>query len=241
MCRAVGVPARYVEGVKLDEKVKDGEYIARNSDAHAWCEVLLDVDAKGGLWTIVESTPGYSDRSEKIIKEDKEEIDNNIVNNDVENNTDSSVVEEDKKVDETEIVNKESNNKYIDIVLIILFIIILFLLLIVMKNVYIIRRTEQSKDINAVYNYYIHRLRKYGIKKENYETGEEYLNKIYDKDLRRCVESLLKTYNINRFSEKNILFDAGDYVILLEEHLKKKEKYHKYIIKKFFDISWRIT
>lgn len=241
MCRAVGVPARYVEGVKLDEKVGEGEYIARNSDAHAWCEVLLDVDAKGGLWTIVESTPGYSDRSEKIIKEDKEEIDNNIVNNDVENNTDSSVVEEDKKVDETEIVNKESNNKYIDIVLIILFIIILFLLLIVMKNVYIIRRTEQSKDINAVYNYYIHRLRKYGIKKENYETGEEYLNKIYDKDLRRCVESLLKTYNINRFSEKNILFDAGDYVILLEEHLKKKEKYHKYIIKKFFDISWRIT
>ncbi|CDM68140.1 putative membrane protein [Clostridium bornimense] len=241
MCRAVGVPARYVEGVKLGEKVGEGEYIARNSDAHAWCEVLLDVDAKGGLWTIVESTPGYSNDSEKITKDDSKEINSNTVNNDVEKNNDSSVVKENKKVDATKVVNNKNNNKYIDIVFIILFFIIAFLLLMILKNVYIIRRTKKSKDINVVYSYYIHRLRKYGIKKENYETGEEYLNKIYDKDLRKCVEVLLKTYNINMFSEKNILFDAGEYVILLEEHLKKKEKYHKYIIKKFFDISWRIT
>lgn len=241
MCRAIGVPARYVEGVKLDEKVREGEYIARSSDAHAWCEVLLDVDAKGGFWTIVESTPGYNNNSEKVTKDNREEINSNTVGDDVENNTDSDAVKENKKVDEAKVSNKEDNNKYIDKVLIILFLIILFLLLIVLKNVYIIRRTKKSKDINVVYNYYIHRLRKYGIKKENYETGEEYLNKIHDEDLKQCVEGLLQIYNINIFSDKNILFDAGEYVILLEEHLKKKERYHKYIIKKFFDISWRIT
>ncbi|WP_294359063.1 hypothetical protein [uncultured Clostridium sp.] len=51
----------------------------------------------------------------------------------------------------------------------------------------------------------------------------------------------MNTYNINMFGEKNILFDAEEYVILLEEQLKKKEKFYKYIIRKFFDISWRIT
>ena len=87
----------------------------------------------------------------------------------------------------------------------------------------------------------MHRLKSYGIKKENYETGEEYLKKISDKELKICVQKLLNTYNINMFGEKNILFDAEEYVILLEEQLKKKEKFYKYIIRKFFDISWRIT
>ncbi|WP_294342694.1 transglutaminase family protein, partial [uncultured Clostridium sp.] len=101
MCRAVGVPARYVEGVKLDEKVKEGEYIAKNSDSHAWCEVLLDVNAKGGLWTIVESTSVYNNYRNDVVNDDKKEIDDNINTNEAKKDT---LVKENKEIENTKVV-----------------------------------------------------------------------------------------------------------------------------------------
>lgn len=55
MLRIAGIPARYVEGFKVPT-LADGEgtVLVRNSDAHAWTEVLTDPEA--GLWTIWDAT-----------------------------------------------------------------------------------------------------------------------------------------------------------------------------------------
>lgn len=55
MLRIAGVPSRYVEGFKMSEERNDaGEFIIRNSDAHAWTEVLVDED--NDLWVTFDAT-----------------------------------------------------------------------------------------------------------------------------------------------------------------------------------------
>lgn len=55
MLRMNGVPTRYVEGFKISgEKASDGSYVIRNSDAHAWTEVLIDEDRD--LWMTFDAT-----------------------------------------------------------------------------------------------------------------------------------------------------------------------------------------
>ncbi len=58
MCRLLGVPARVATGFLMDEYDADaGEFIVRQRDAHAWCEVYSsDTD-----WTIIDAT-STSDR-----------------------------------------------------------------------------------------------------------------------------------------------------------------------------------
>ena len=41
MARIIGLPARYVEGFAAYEKNNDGEFIVRDSNAHAWVEVYI--------------------------------------------------------------------------------------------------------------------------------------------------------------------------------------------------------
>jgi transglutaminase-like putative cysteine protease len=47
MCRAVGVPARYVLGFRGHEPAGDGRYLVRQDHAHAWAEVLVP---RGNRW-----------------------------------------------------------------------------------------------------------------------------------------------------------------------------------------------
>lgn len=55
MLRLAGVPSRYVEGFKMSEELNaDGEFVIRNSDAHAWTEVL--VDEENDLWITFDAT-----------------------------------------------------------------------------------------------------------------------------------------------------------------------------------------
>lgn len=62
MARAVGVPARYVEGFAVDERNDYGEYVVRDSCAHAYVEVLIP----GMGWMTFDPTvPGYLDQRKK--------------------------------------------------------------------------------------------------------------------------------------------------------------------------------
>ncbi|ETA80391.1 DUF3488 and transglutaminase-like domain-containing protein [Youngiibacter fragilis] len=64
MLRINGVPTRYVEGFKISgEKASDGSYVIRNSDAHAWTEVLIDEDRD--LWMTFDAT-GTAREQEEI-------------------------------------------------------------------------------------------------------------------------------------------------------------------------------
>lgn len=55
LCRAAGVPARYVEGFKFSPEKRGGRYIATGEQAHAWVEVYLD----GFGWIAYEPTAGF--------------------------------------------------------------------------------------------------------------------------------------------------------------------------------------
>ncbi|MFO1459531.1 MAG: transglutaminase domain-containing protein [Verrucomicrobiota bacterium] len=52
LVRAAGVPARYVVGYSPEPR-RDGEWVARGRDAHAWCIAFVD-----GRWREVDTTPG---------------------------------------------------------------------------------------------------------------------------------------------------------------------------------------
>jgi transglutaminase-like putative cysteine protease len=52
LLRAAGVPARYVVGYSPESR-KDGEWVARGRDAHAWCLAFVE-----GRWREVDTTPG---------------------------------------------------------------------------------------------------------------------------------------------------------------------------------------
>lgn len=54
MLRIAGVPTRYVEGFKMADEMDDGRYVVRNSDAHAWTEVLIDEE--NDIWKIFDAT-----------------------------------------------------------------------------------------------------------------------------------------------------------------------------------------
>lgn len=57
MCRAIGIPARYVEGFKFSSVKEGGRYVATGAQAHAWAEVYLD----GFGWIAYEPTAGFSE------------------------------------------------------------------------------------------------------------------------------------------------------------------------------------
>lgn len=62
MARAVGLPARYVEGFACNEVDENGEYVVRDSCAHAYVEVLIP----GLGWMSFDPTvPGYLDNIRK--------------------------------------------------------------------------------------------------------------------------------------------------------------------------------
>ncbi len=54
MLRIAGVPTRYVEGFKMGNEQIGGAYVVRNSDAHAWTEVL--VDPANMIWETFDAT-----------------------------------------------------------------------------------------------------------------------------------------------------------------------------------------
>lgn len=72
MLRIAEVPSRYVEGFKMGSEMKDGKYIVRNSDAHAWTEVLIDKE--NDIWMTFDAT---GTPRENIFGE--EPVDNNEV------------------------------------------------------------------------------------------------------------------------------------------------------------------
>lgn len=54
MLRIADVPSRYVEGFKMGSEMVEGKYIVRNSDAHAWTEVLMDKE--NDIWMTFDAT-----------------------------------------------------------------------------------------------------------------------------------------------------------------------------------------
>ncbi|MBN2795220.1 MAG: transglutaminase domain-containing protein [Clostridia bacterium] len=80
MARINEIPARYVEGFRIDpnEENQEGFTSVTEGDAHAWCEVYLE--DKG--WVIFESTPPYADPQLSLGRKGDVALDNLIENKD---------------------------------------------------------------------------------------------------------------------------------------------------------------
>lgn len=64
LTRAVGIPARYVEGFVMPDKPdRNGFYHVTNQNAHAWVEVYLE----GAGWITVEATPPYEGAMKYLV------------------------------------------------------------------------------------------------------------------------------------------------------------------------------
>ena len=67
LCRASGIPARYVEGYVVDEEDKHaGVYEVNAKKGHAFVEVYI----AGYGWKIFDPTPGIVEVSSEIVKEE---------------------------------------------------------------------------------------------------------------------------------------------------------------------------
>ena len=79
MARINGIPARYVEGFRVDpnEENNEGFTAVTEADAHAWCEVYLE--DKG--WVIFESTPPYANPALSLGRKDNLELEKIVENN----------------------------------------------------------------------------------------------------------------------------------------------------------------
>ena len=71
MYRIAGIPARFVEGYKMnDALLKDGVYNVTNDTAHAWVEYLVTDD----LWAISDCAPtAFEENLQPVVEEPKEE------------------------------------------------------------------------------------------------------------------------------------------------------------------------
>ena len=85
MARINGIPARYVEGFRVDPEKDMKSYLINEGQAHAWAEVYI----KGEGWTIWESTPPYS------LLPDPEKIKGEQMDSDLESNVVTQTVERD--------------------------------------------------------------------------------------------------------------------------------------------------
>lgn len=110
MLRIAGVPARYVEGFKMSEEIQDGRYVVRNSDAHAWTEVLIDDG--NGIWKIFDATGTpreliFDDEPEEV---DEEEVETPSETPEDEENPDPENPRDDEEVTEDEAEQRTGRN-----------------------------------------------------------------------------------------------------------------------------------
>jgi len=255
MCRAVGLPARYVEGFSMPSETNAyGVYEVRNSNAHAWAEVYFE----GFGWMSFDPTPeGWENQVAENIApvlpefpnneptetpipfEDEIERNTPTITPPTQNNINNENTNQSKTKNES-----ESNfllNKIILTVLIMLLICICALLL---KNYLKVQREIKvlEKDSNSVTLFYFNKFLIYlsilGYDKKNdSETIFEYINKL-DTFKNVDAKELVKIFNVAKYgcdapNKDNIEFVSATLENMdsyfLEKVGKAKYYFYKYV------------
>lgn len=184
MLRISGVPTRYVEGFKMGNELIDGAYIVRNSDAHAWTEVL--VDQGNEIWETFDAT---GTPREMIFGE--EPLDETPVDEP------QTPVEEQEKPET--VVNQEENNPLDEANALKIPAYILAMLALVgllgLRILYKKSRREKSyheKSLKPYFNELNKTLDVIYYHKAPEETFLEFAKKIKEEDLRKKYETLVQ-------------------------------------------------
>lgn len=226
MCRIAGVPARYVEGYSIKNEYNSEEVI-KESDGHAWAEVMYTVPTRNGnekIWYVYDPTPAVEStnindninagETTESVNVDKNET-NEYVNNNVDINTD--IKKDNKKL-------VMSNIK--------ISIIFAFLLTIRVIYLYIKRiRIIKGKNIEF-YLYVLKRLKKINIFKHKNESDSSFLNRIEDDELQEHLRKIIDAVHKEYFGNyKDVKIEKKLEIIYIEDYIKMKQGTMKYWIK----------
>lgn len=244
LCRAVDIPARYVEGFKVrEEKDSDGRYILRSSDAHAWCEVLTS--SEKGIWSILEATPRYEEGSTEsagtAFQGNTESTGGQSRMQNSRNDGRTKVIP--KSNEDTEVKNKQQkpvyknyfayilgkvkNYRYAAAIVCIglIFIIIRFL-----RRKFILESIVHSESLVPLYTYLLKRLKTIGLVKKSCETDREFAARIKNMiDIEALVEAIYGEVYGNRKSN----FDRNFVINDMEKIIKNNSNTLRYYIKKW--------
>lgn len=238
MCRIAGVPARYAEGFKMsDNKGEDGSYKVTNADAHAWAEIL--VNPYRDHWAIVDSAPTpteYEEKQQEIeIESTSTESNNNALEKNQQDRNQPGFDKDDSGMEENSIFSQYTG-VYVFIGLVVI-IIATFMSIFEVNKIRIIN----NKSIIPLYNYYLKRLRTQGIIKSKCSGDLEFVKNIKDKELQSRLEIIVGLVYDEFYGEiLPVKFEKKDYFMYIENYIKEREKWYKYIINKYLVfIRWR--
>ncbi|WP_446899252.1 transglutaminase-like domain-containing protein [Clostridium sp. LBM24168] len=231
LCRAAGIPARYVEGFKVSgKKDSKGRYILRSSDAHAWCEVLTSTDK--GTWSILETTPRYEQGSVGNTN-------TTLPSGNIKSNNEKSQMRETqyngrtkaipKSQQKTEVKNKQkrsADKNYIHILgkvenykyaVAIACISLICIVIKLLRKKFILKSIVYSESLIPLYTYLLKRLKTIGLVKKPYETDEEFAVRIRDTiDIELLVKALYREIYGNEKSN----FNRSSIIIAVEKTVK---------------------
>lgn len=230
MCRIAGIPARYVEGFHLtDKKDADGLYVASNKNAHAWCEFLASPSKN--MWVILDPVPNSTDL---ILKE--EQLKKEQAQRELENKQ-YQVKKKPSAQDKNDNVN-QSNSKSLFSRKIIFIISILAVLAVSLciRIIFIVVKTRiiiRNISIIPMYNQLLKRLKRLGIIKKDNASDMEFASNINELELRYKMVSLVKiAYEEFYGGKQSIKTDKMNYMIFVEEYLKKTQGKLRYYVEK---------
>ncbi|MGH4137250.1 transglutaminase-like domain-containing protein [Clostridium sp.] len=238
MCRMAGVPARYVEGFKTpDKKDSSGLYSVSNSDAHAWCEVLLGASGYSNLWTIADASPTASEDIQRKLMQLEENQKNTADTGEV----DISMTRKPQNIiGDIEPTGGSAAGKVVlfsDVQLRtinILTVIILFLMMRIIKVFKRRRRLLKSKKVAPIYNYYLYRLAVIQIIKPEYLGDLEFAEGITNWKLKERMKILVAGAYEEFYGKHSVVtLNNVEYYDFLERYLKDYEGRVQYLLNKY--------
>lgn len=241
MCRIAGVPARYAEGFKIpDKKDASGLYSVSNSDAHAWCEVLLGASGYSNMWTIADASPTASEDMQRKLKEFEEAQKNSGNNGEVDINM---IRKPQNIIGDIEPVGGALGGKVgllsdVQLRMInILSVVILFILMRILKVLISRNKLLKSEKVAPLYNYYLYRLAVVQIVKPEYQGDLEFAEGITNSELKERMKILVQGAYEEFYGKHSAgMLNNSEYYEFLEKYLKDYEGRVQYLLKKYLGI-----
>lgn len=227
-CRIAGIPARYVEGFKMqDKKDANGLYIVSNDMAHAWTEVLVDPDKN--IWSIVDAVPSDS----RAVMQDY------IASMPASTSGDTTA----KKYGSASKISPNKNEPAAGVSIwpvleaVSYTAAALFILYIIWSIVYCRRKIAamlSSKSMVPVYHYTKERLQSCKIQSSMIQDDIKWINSISDMEFKKQMENMISSVYAEYYGNKyDARFDRYGFYKYLEHYIRNKENILKYLVLKY--------
>ncbi|MFB0918539.1 MAG: transglutaminase-like domain-containing protein [Clostridiaceae bacterium] len=215
MLRIAGIPARYAEGfLVFDEKEDDGSTTVRNSDAHAWTEMLTDPE--NGVWTIIDATG--TPRSQSGVETPETEIPQTSSrptnsNTSTTPRTTAAMEDEGGNLSETNEEAAAGRNNNLTYFLILSIPIILLYLIKMLR----VRHMVYSENPQSFNNYLITILKESNVDIADSDTLLDVSKKVNETELSRMIRMHAEYTNAAHFGGKNVKSSSMDNFVILDQ------------------------